>query len=85
MAKDDQGSYQQARADQGSERVIPFLDLTELANLAQKWNPISGRFEADAGRQALIEQLAQMTAVMARTNLGKAAEFARTLGNLCNC
>lgn len=59
-------------------------ELTELADLAQKWNPISGRCGADSGKQALIEQLAQMTSVMARTNLGKAAEFARALGNLCN-
>jgi hypothetical protein len=59
-------------------------ELTEMTELAQKWNPASGRHGAEAGRQALIEQLAQITAVLARTNLGKAAEFARALGNLCN-
>jgi hypothetical protein len=49
--------------------------LTELPNLTQRWNPISRRCGADAGKQALIEQLAQMTSVMTRTNLKKAAEI----------
>jgi hypothetical protein len=59
-------------------------DLTEVTELVQKWNPISGRGGADASKQALIERLAHITAVMARTNMGKAAEFARALSNLCS-